>query len=405
MAPVLSFARRHIIGVVALFIALGGTSYAAIDTVAQKSNKTYYACVTQAHNTLNLSTKAAKCPAGQRKISFNAKGADGVKGAKGDQGAAGLRGETGPTGPKGADGERGPTGPSVLGSPGALGAKGDKGDTGETGAVGAKGDTGAMGAVGAKGDTGATGLPGLAGATGPQGAKGDTGNTGATGLPGLAGATGPQGAKGDTGNTGAAGPAGAKGDTGDRGATGAAGPAGATGDRGPAGATGANGAAGPAGPQGPAGPAGPAGGGIRLIDGNNVTLGTVVSSTRAGATVVTSSAYQVTVNFDGTFTPAQIYYTGANCTGTAYLNDGNGGTGPFDRIFGRQVVFSRAMNTLMVPATVTNGTALGVAFTSATIDNPLCGASAGTVSGWQLTAITRAAAGLPATIATPLRLG
>jgi hypothetical protein len=54
---------------------------------------------------------------------------------------------------------------------------------------------------------------------------------------------------------------------------------------------------------------------------------------------------------------------------------------------------------------VTNGTALGVAFTSATIDNPLCGASAGTVSGWQLTAITRAAAGLPATIATPLRLG
>ena len=73
IAGVVAFVRRHIIGVVALFVALGGTSYAAVGAVA-KNEKTYYACVTTAHKTLNLSSKSAKCPSGQRKISFSAQG-------------------------------------------------------------------------------------------------------------------------------------------------------------------------------------------------------------------------------------------------------------------------------------------------------------------------------------------
>jgi hypothetical protein len=43
--------------------------------------------------------------------------------------------------------------------------------------------------------------------------------------------------------------------------------------------------------------------------------------------------------------------------------------------------------------------------TAATIDNPACGSSTGTKSGWKLTPLSRSAAGLPNTITLPLRLG
>jgi hypothetical protein len=135
-----------------------------------------------------------------------------------------------------------------------------------------------------------------------------------------------------------------------------------------------------------------------------VTLGKVISFARDAATVLTSTGYQISIPFDAVLKPAQIYYTGAGCTGTAYLNDGNGGTPPFDAISGKWLVFSGSMSTLMEPATVTAGASNGEAFTAATIDNPTCGASAGTRSGWKLKAITRAAAGLPAVIATPIKV-
>jgi len=135
-----------------------------------------------------------------------------------------------------------------------------------------------------------------------------------------------------------------------------------------------------------------------------VTLGKVISVARDAATVLTSTGYQVSIPFDAVLKPAQIYYTGAGCTGTAYLNDGGGGSPPFESISGKWVVFSRAMNTLMEPATVANGVSTGEAFTAATIDNPTCFTSAGTDSGWKLKAITHAAAGLPTTIATPIKV-
>src|SRR5690349_7824244 len=188
----LTFLRRHIALVVVAFIALGGTAY-AVSGSAGSSTKTYYACVTKQHGTLNLTTKAATCPRGQRKISFNAKGA---QGARGENGAAGATGAPGPAGPQGVQGPQGERGPSVLGSPGTKGDTGAPGPKGDTGAAGPKGDTGA---AGPKGDTGAAGPKGDTGAAGP---KGDTG---------AVGATGPAGPKGDTG---AAGATGAKGDTG-----------------------------------------------------------------------------------------------------------------------------------------------------------------------------------------------
>jgi len=140
---------------------------------------------------------------------------------------------------------------------------------------------------------------------------------------------------------------------------------------------------------------------VTLVDGNNVTLGRVISSNQFGATVLTSTGYQVTIPFDGVFQPAQIYYTGASCTGTGYLNDGGSGGGTA-RIGGKWVVFSGSFNSLMEPDTVANGTEVNANFTAATLDNPTCGANAGARSGWKLKQITRVAAGLPATIALPI---
>jgi hypothetical protein len=403
MRAVGSFARRHIIGVTALFLALGGTSYAVTGDVAKKSDtKTLYACVTAKYHTLNLSSKGAKCPPGARKISFD------VQGPKGAAGAPGVKGDAGPAGPAGANGAPGEAGPAgasttVFGSPGAKGTTGEtgpqgpKGDTGDTGPqgvtgltgdvgpVGPKGDTGAQGPQGDKGDKGDKGDIGLSGGAGAKGDKGDTGTAGATGAKGDKGDPGATGAKGDKGDPGATG---AKGDKGDPGATGAKGDPGAKGDKGDPGATGAT------------GPAGPSGGGVKLVDGNNVVLGTVIAGDRDSATVVTSAGYQVDVPFSGVLRPAQIYYTAANCGGTAYLNDGgSGGT-----ISDKWVVYSGSQNTLMVPATTSGGVSTSESFTGATIDNPACGPSAGAHSGWKLKSITRTAAGLPSTFALPLTL-
>ena len=141
-----------------------------------------------------------------------------------------------------------------------------------------------------------------------------------------------------------------------------------------------------------------------------MTLGKVVSAPGGGVggpefqqvSILTSTGHLVTLQWDGTFAPAQIYYTVANCTGSAYLNDGGS---PGQKIYGKSVAYSGSLNTLMAPTTVANGTSTSVSFTSAAIDNPTCGPSAGQNSGWALSAVTHAAVGLPATISAPLHFG
>ena len=237
------------------------------------------------------------------------------------------------------------------------------------------------------------------GVTGP---KGDTGAIGATGPTGPSGPTGAKGDKGDIGNTGPTGPKGNTGNTGTQGPVGPTGPNGAKGDKGDNGPTGPAGATGPVGATGPAGPTGPAGGGKNLLDGNNVNLGSVLSADQSGVTVLTSGGYMIEIPWNAAFPSAQIYYTGANCTGTAYLNHGGGGA-PFPTMFGKWVVFSRALNSLVTPATVANGVSTAETFNAATLDNPTCGASDGPAEGWKLQTVTRATVGLPATIALPLK--
>ena len=65
--------RRHVASVVVLSLLLAGTAF-AVSRPSAKKPTTYYACVTQEFHTLNLTTKNARCPSGERKISFNAQG-------------------------------------------------------------------------------------------------------------------------------------------------------------------------------------------------------------------------------------------------------------------------------------------------------------------------------------------
>ena len=84
----------------------------------------------------------------------------------------------------------------------------------------------------------------------------------------------------------------------------------------------------------------------------------------------------------GQSSPAQIYYTGAGCTGTAYLNGGWSG----EHIHARTVVWSGSFNSWMVPAadTLVGGTSAPVESVSvASIDNPTCLGSA-TGRGYKL---------------------
>jgi hypothetical protein len=131
-----------VISLIALFVALGGSSYAAVQ-LSKGQVKTKHI----AKNA--VTTKKVK---------------DGSllgKDFKVGELPAGEQGPAGPQGLAGAPGQRGPAGPQ-----GAQGPKGDTGAKGETGQTGAKGDTGA---TGSKGDPGIQGEPGVDGADGAPG--------------------------------------------------------------------------------------------------------------------------------------------------------------------------------------------------------------------------------------------
>src|SRR5262245_4088704 len=82
----LGYIRRHHIGLLALFVALGGTSYAAVKL--PKNSVGTAQIKTHAVTTSKLSTATVKA----------------LKGAKGDRGAAGAAGPAGAAGAKGDPG-------------------------------------------------------------------------------------------------------------------------------------------------------------------------------------------------------------------------------------------------------------------------------------------------------------
>lgn len=118
-----------VISLVALFVALGGTSYAAITitganvrnsslTGADIKNDSLASPDIRNGSLLAKDFKPGQLPAGGLGVpgpqgSAGPKGDTGATGPKGDTGAAGPKGETGATGGTGAAGATGPVGPST----------------------------------------------------------------------------------------------------------------------------------------------------------------------------------------------------------------------------------------------------------------------------------------------------
>lgn len=141
-----------------------------------------------------------------------------------------------------------------------------------------------------------------------------------------------------------------------------------------------------------------------LYDDNNVKLGTIIGINRATVTVITSTGHIVDILFtpNGTnrFPIDQIYWSGTNCTGTPFLNDG-GVTGSVT--YSKTLCYSGKTGLLYSMANPNaNGCSTSIAQpVAATIENPTC-MSGGGSSGWSITPITNATAGLPSTIVYPI---
>jgi hypothetical protein len=133
-------------------------------------------------------------------------------------------------------------------------------------------------------------------------------------------------------------------------------------------------------PTGATGPTGPAGvGGALLKDKNGNSQGYLISYGKYFNYTVEHSGYLYQLGVDGTFPIAQIWWTGANCTGTPYLNDGIGGGA---QMLAKNLAYSVKTNLLY---TLSNPNALGistsVAINAQSIENPTCMNEAAPVGG------------------------
>jgi hypothetical protein len=142
---ILQYVRRHHLALLALFVALGGTSVAATNALVPRNSVASPQIVNGSLLRADLAKKTIKALKGN----IGPRGLEGPQGATGAQGPAGadstVLGPQGPAGPKGATGAQGPAGAdsTVLGPQGPTGANGATGAQGPTGAQGAKGDPGA----------------------------------------------------------------------------------------------------------------------------------------------------------------------------------------------------------------------------------------------------------------------
>jgi hypothetical protein len=144
---ILRYVRRHHLALLALFIALGGTSVAAKNALLPRNSVASPQVVNGSLLKADLAKKTIKALKGNR-------GPQGATGPRGPRGAdSTVPGPQGPPGAKGATGARGPAGPQ-----GATGAQGPAGPNSTI--PGPRGPTGAKGATGARGPTGAQGNPG-----------------------------------------------------------------------------------------------------------------------------------------------------------------------------------------------------------------------------------------------------
>lgn len=113
MAKIATYLRGNMLALLALFVALGGTSYAAAGGFVAKNGQ-LSGCVGNG-SVLKLRKPGRHCPKGQTAVAWNVAGRAGATGAAGAAGATGARGATGSTG------GTGPTGQSIAGPIGPAG--------------------------------------------------------------------------------------------------------------------------------------------------------------------------------------------------------------------------------------------------------------------------------------------
>ena len=179
-----SFTYANVVGTLALFIALGGVSYAAVKLPAHSvGTKQLKSDAVTSEKVRNGTLRRKDFKNGH--LPHGKAGETGQDGQPGDAGPAGARGE------RGAPGETGERG--AAGAPGSAGEAGRVGEKGEHGAPGPSGSPGAPGTPGANGATGPAGPAGSAGAMGPAGPPGLQGPTGVVSTHKLSGLIGPIG--------------------------------------------------------------------------------------------------------------------------------------------------------------------------------------------------------------------
>jgi hypothetical protein len=83
------FARRHVVGLLALFVALGGTSYAVTAGKFTSADGTITACAKKRSGAVRLVIRGKRCRKGEQRITWNQRGRPGADGTPGTPGAAG----------------------------------------------------------------------------------------------------------------------------------------------------------------------------------------------------------------------------------------------------------------------------------------------------------------------------
>lgn len=117
MTRVLTYIRRHHVALLALFVALGGTSYAAITSIPDAGG-VFHGCVNPQTGALRVVTSASSCHQstvvrrGRRRVRVPAEIAIAwnQQGRQGPLGKTGKNGTTGATGPQGVQGDTGAPG-------------------------------------------------------------------------------------------------------------------------------------------------------------------------------------------------------------------------------------------------------------------------------------------------------
>jgi hypothetical protein len=92
-----SHLRSNVVGYLALFVALGGTSYALKG--ADGSEHVIHGCFQRRSGTLRIVAASASCRRGEQALAWNREGQQGPTGAAGAPGSQGSVGPRGPAGP------------------------------------------------------------------------------------------------------------------------------------------------------------------------------------------------------------------------------------------------------------------------------------------------------------------